>query len=124
KGADLELRIDLIEKIDKLLIKNNVERGIVLHGASGLTKQQHLDAVNAGVVKINKDTQYQMDMAAAVQAFWEKEKDAIVCPEGTDISVYVPDKGRFDPRKWLIKGENAMTKSVEEMILMVGSQNQ
>ncbi len=124
KGADLHLRIDLIDEIDKLLIKNNVERGIVLHGASGLTLQQHLDAVKAGVVKINKDTQYQMDMATAVQAFWEKEKDAIVCPTNISLDAYVPDKGRFDPRKWLVKGENAMTKSVEEMIQMVGSQNQ
>ncbi len=124
KGAHLHLRIDLIKEIDDLLIKNNLERGLVLHGASGLTDQQQLDAVMAGVVKINKDTQYQMDMAEAVQAFWEKEKDAIVCPNNISIDSYIPDKNKFDPRKWLIKAENAVTLSVENMIKAVKSNNQ
>ena len=124
KGAHLHLRIDLIEEIDNLLIKHNVERGLVLHGASGLTDQQQIDAVRAGVVKINKDTQYQMDMAEAVQAFWEKEKDSIVCPVGMSLEDYIPDKNRFDPRKWLVKGENAVSRSVEQMIQVVGSHNQ
>ena len=124
KGAHLHLRIDLIEEIDNLLIKYNVERGLVLHGASGLTDQQQIDAVRAGVVKINKDTQYQMDMAEAVQAFWEKEKDSIVCPVGMSLEDYIPDKNRFDPRKWLVKGENAVSRSVEQMIQVVGSHNQ
>lgn len=124
KGANLHLRIDLIEEIDQLLIKNNVERGLVLHGASGLTDKQQLDAVTAGVVKINKDTQYQMDMAEAVQAFWEKEKDAIVCPSHINIDAYIPDKKRFDPRKWLVNAENAVSASVESMIKAVRSNNQ
>lgn len=123
KGSKLQLRIDLIQEIDRLLITNNVERGLVLHGASGLTDQQQIDAVKAGVVKINKDTQYQMDMSAAVQAYWEKEKDAIVCPVGMDPDLYIPDKNRFDPRKWLTKGEQAVQKSVEDMIQVVGSHN-
>lgn len=124
KGKNLILRFDLIKEIDDLLIKHNVERGLVLHGASGLTLEQHREAVKNGVVKINKDTQYQMDAAAAVQAFWEKEKYAIVCPDGTDIDSYIPDKGKFDPRKWLSKAENAIMASVEEMIEMVKSDQQ
>jgi fructose/tagatose bisphosphate aldolase len=118
-GKDLVLRFDLIKEIDDLLIKNNVETGLVLHGASGLTYEQHQLAVKNGVVKINKDTQYQMDAAAAVQAFWEKEKNAIVCPEGMNIDDYVPDKSKFDPRKWIVKAENAIGKSLEEMLDMV-----
>ena len=120
-GHNLVLRFDLIKQIDDLLIKNNVETGLVLHGASGLTLEQHREAIKNGVVKINKDTQYQMDSAAAVQAFWEKEKAAIVCPVGTDIDKYIPDKGKFDPRKWIKKGEDAIAKSLEEMINMVKS---
>ncbi len=123
KGSKIQLRIDLISEIDKLLISHNVERGLVLHGASGLTDQQQIDAVRAGVVKINKDTQYQIDMSAVVQAYWEKEKDAIVCPVGMDLDIYIPDKTRFDPRKWISKGENAVQNSVESMIKVVGSNN-
>ena len=119
KGKAIVLRFDLIKQIDDLLIKNGVERGLVLHGASGLTHEQHQQAVKNGVVKINKDTQYQMDAAAAVQAFWEKEKDAIVCPAGVDPENYTPDKNKFDPRKWLIKAENAINASLKEMLEMV-----
>ena len=124
KGKDVVLRFDVIKSIDELLIKNNLERGIVLHGASGLTMEQHREAIKNGVVKINKDTQYQMDGAAAVQAFWEKEKYAIVCPEGTDHEKYIPDKGKFDPRKWMKKAEDAITRSVEELIQFANSNGQ
>jgi fructose-bisphosphate aldolase class II len=122
KGKAIVLRFDIVKSIDDLLIKNNLERGIVLHGASGLTAEQHSEAVKNGVVKINKDTQYQMDSAAAVQVFWEKEKYAIVCPSDVDAEVYIPDKSKFDPRKWLKAGEDAICKSVEELILWAGGE--
>ncbi len=105
------------------MIKNHVERGLVLHGASGLTDDQQREAIKNGVVKINKDTHYQMDMAQEIQAYWEKEKYAIVCPPDTDIKAYVPNKSKFDPRKWLIKGENKMQETVKNFCLVSGSAN-
>jgi len=121
KGENIVLRLDLIKEIDDLLIRHKVERGLVLHGASGLTDQQQQTAIANGVVKINKDTHYQMDMAAEIQAYWEKEKYAIVCPPDVDPAAYVPNKGKFDPRKWLIKGEERMQKTVQDFCLMSGS---
>jgi len=121
KGSKVTLKLDLINEIDNLLIKNNVETGIVLHGASGLTAKQQIDAIKNGVVKINKDTHYQMDFAREAQAYWEKEKDAIAKPEGISEDDYIPDKKRFDPRKWLVHCENAMQKSVEELVQITGS---
>lgn len=123
KGANIVLRLDLIKQIDDLLIKHNVERGLVLHGASGLTDDQQQKAIRNGVVKINKDTHYQMDMAAAVQAFWEKEKYAIVCPPDVKIEDYIPNKSKFDPRKWLVKGEEVMQKTIQDFCTMSGSAN-
>ena len=123
KGADVVLRLELIKEIDDLLNANGLDAGLVLHGASGLTVKQQQDAVANGVVKINKDTRYQMEIASAVQAYWEAEKDAIVCPSGTDENAYSPDKGRFDPRKWLIKGEDAMQSAVESLVEIVGAKN-
>jgi ketose-bisphosphate aldolase len=123
KGENVVLRLDLIKEIDDLLIANGVERGLVLHGASGLTDEQQQTAIANGVVKLNKDTHYQMDMAAAVQAYWEKEKDAIVCPPDVPPDVYMPDKSRFDPRKWLIKAEQRMQNTVQSFCLMSGSAN-
>lgn len=123
KGENIVLRLDLIKEIDDLLIKNGVERGLVLHGASGLTDQQQITAVANGVVKINKDTHYQIDMASATQAYWEKEKYAIVCPPDVDPKAYIPNKSKFDPRKWLIKGEEAMQNTVMGFCQVTGSAN-
>ena len=120
KGAKITLRLDLIKQIDDLLIANGVETGIVLHGASGLTDKQHIDAIRNGVVKINKDTHYQMDFARETQAYWEKEKDSIVKPRDISDDDYIPDKKRFDPRKWIVKGELAMQASVEELAQVSG----
>lgn len=123
KGENVVLRLDLIKQIDDLLIQHGVERGLVLHGASGLTDQQQITAIANGVVKINKDTHYQMDMAAATQAYWEKEKYAIVCPPDVDPAAYVPNKSKFDPRKWLVKGEERMQNTVQGFCTVSGSAN-
>jgi fructose-bisphosphate aldolase class II len=121
KGSKVSLKLDLIKEIDDLLIANNIETGIVLHGASGLTARQQIDAIKNGVVKINKDTRYQMEFAAATQAYWEKEKDSIVKPDAISDDDYIPDKKRFDPRKWIIKGEETMQEAVEQLVQITGS---
>ncbi len=123
KGSDVVLRLELIKQIDQLLAAADLDAGLVLHGASGLTVKQQQDAVANGVIKINKDTRYQMEIAAAVQAYWEVEKDAIVCPSDLDEKSYSPDKGRFDPRKWLVKGENAMQSAVKSLVEIAGAKN-
>ncbi|HHV36304.1 MAG TPA: class II fructose-bisphosphate aldolase [Candidatus Cloacimonetes bacterium] len=123
KGENIVLRLDLVKEIDDLLIKNGVERGIVLHGASGLTDEQHHQAIKNGVVKINKDTHYQMDMAEAIQEYWEREKYAIVKPDDVSEADYIPNKGKFDPRKWLIHGENRMNETLQEFCRLTGSAN-
>lgn len=123
KGANVHLHLDLIKEIDDLLIKNNCERGLVLHGASGLTDWQQQTAIKNGVVKINKDTHYQMDMAEQIQSYWEREKYAIVCPAEIACEDYTPNKSKFDPRKWLAKGEEAMQATVKGFCEMSGSAN-
>ncbi len=121
KGSKVVLNLDLIKRIDNLLIGKGVETGIVLHGASGLTDEQQQIAIRNGVVKINKDTQYQIDYAEAVQAYWEENKDAIVKPAGMSDDDYIPDKKRFDPRKWIARGENQVQAAVEALVKVTGS---
>ncbi len=121
KGSQVVLKLDLIKEIDDLLIANNVETGIVLHGASGLTARQQIEAIKNGVVKINKDTRYQIEFAQSTQAYWAKEIDSIVCPAGVNEDDYVPDKKRFDPRKWIVKSEASMQAAVEELVQITGS---
>lgn len=123
KGHKLNLKLELIKEIDNLLIANGVETGIVLHGASGLTDEQQQQAILNGVVKINKDTCYQMVMAEAVQKYWENEKDAIVKPSVVSEDDYIPDKKRFDPRKWLTAAEKSVQEEVESLVLVTKSNN-
>jgi fructose-bisphosphate aldolase class II len=123
KGHKVHLKIDLIKKIDDLLIANNLERGLVLHGASGLTDEQQISAIRNGVVKINKDTCYQMDTSSAVQAYWEKNKFAIVKPNDVSDDDYIPDKKKFDPRKWVGLAEKAVQKTVEELVEVADGTN-
>lgn len=121
QGSKIKLNLPLIKEIDDLLISKGVETGLVLHGASGLTDEQQQTAIRNGVVKINKDTHYQEDFATAVQAYWEKEKDAIVCPAGMNDDNWLPDKKRFDPRKWISKAEDRMQKTVEGFCQVTGA---
>lgn len=121
KGSKVKLHLGLIKEIDDLLIANGVETGIVLHGASGLTDIQQQTAIANGVVKINKDTQYQMDIASAVQKYWAGNADAIVRPDGVSEDDYMPDKGRFDPRKWMVKGEQRIQEAVEGLVKVAGA---
>ncbi len=62
-----------------------------------------------------------MDMASAIQEYWEKEKYAIVCPPDMPPNLYVPNKSKFDPRKWLIKGEEKMQNTVMDFCNISGS---
>ena len=62
-----------------------------------------------------------MEFAEAVQAYWEQEKDAIVCPDGMNPNEFFPDKKRFDPRKWIVKGEDRMREAIEGLVDISGS---
>ena len=121
KGEKVVLQLDLIKTIDDLLIKNNVETGLVLHGASGLTVEQQQKAIKNGVVKINKDTSYQFEFSSEIQHFWEMHKDAVVCPPDMKEEDYYPDKKYFDPRKYLTAAQNRVCKTAEELIDIMGS---
>lgn len=75
---------------------------LVLHGGSGIPKDQIDKAIKLGISKININTECQLAFAAATRKYIEENKDL----EG---------KG-YDPRKLLAPGTAAITKTVEEVI--------
>ncbi len=82
----------------------------VFHGGSGSTREEIREGVSYGVVKMNIDTDTQW-------AFWEgvlnhyKEKEAYLQGQlGNPEGPGVPNKKQYDPRTWLRKGEQSMTK--------------
>ena len=77
-------------------------RPLVLHGGSGIPKDQILKAISLGVSKINVNTELQLEFAAATRKYIEEGKD-------------LQGKG-YDPRKLLAPGAEAI---VNKCILMV-----
>ncbi len=85
----------------------------VFHGGSGSEEADIKEAISYGVVKMNIDTDTQW-------AFWEGTKtyidkyspylqSQIGNPDGEDK----PNKGYYDPRKWLRAGEESIVKRLE-----------
>ena len=86
----------------------------VFHGGSGSTKEEISEAISYGVIKMNIDTDTQW-------AFWDGVKDYVAKnydylqgqignPDGEDK----PNKGYYDPRKWLIAGQKTLVNRIVE----------
>lgn len=75
---------------------------IVLHGGSGIPKEQVLKAVSLGVSKVNVNTELQLVFQEATRKYIEEGKDR-------------SGKG-YDPRKLLAPGADAITKKCVEML--------
>jgi fructose-bisphosphate aldolase class II len=80
---------------------------LVLHGGSGIPKEQVLKAVSLGVAKININTELQLSFHSAMRAYVESCKDL----EGKN----------YDPRKFLKPGFDAITETAEGLIRDFGS---
>lgn len=84
-------------------------RPLVLHGGSGIPKDQIKKAISLGVSKINVNTELQLVFQAATRKYIEEGKDL----EG---------KG-YDPRKLLAPGCEAIVNQCKKMIQDFGSDN-
>lgn len=80
---------------------------LVLHGGSGIPKEQVQKAVSLGVAKINVNTELQLVFAAATRKFIESGKDL----EGKN----------YDPRKLLKPGFDAIVDCATGLIKDFGS---
>ena len=97
------LNFDQLAKIQAL----TGELPLVLHGGTGIPKEQVLKAVSLGVSKININTDLQLVFARTTREFVESGKDL----EGKN----------YDPRKFLKPGFDAMQAKAESLIRDFGS---
>lgn len=81
---------------------------LVLHGGSGIPKEQIQKAISMGVAKVNVNTECQMAFAAATRKYIEEGHDQ------NDIKGY-------DPRKLLAPGTKAIKDTVESRIEWFGT---
>ncbi|MDF9627799.1 class II fructose-1,6-bisphosphate aldolase [Mesomycoplasma ovipneumoniae] len=99
------LDFDVLDKISE-----KTQLPLVLHGGSGLPKDQIQKAIKLGIAKINVNTELQQANAAAVTDFV--------------VSGKIKEGKNFDPRKLLAPGTKAIQKLVEAKIVEFGSENQ
>lgn len=131
KGKDIELKVDLVKEISETLAAEGHDIPLVLHGSSGLVKEQLVQVLDHGVCKLNKDTRYQYEYARAALDFYLENKDSILPPEGvkddregffsdTDWS---PVKSDFDPRVVSRKIRDSIKETAGNLFEQAGSVN-
>ncbi|MCJ1250229.1 Fructose-bisphosphate aldolase 1 [Trapelia coarctata] len=87
---------------------------LVFHGGSGSSKQEYIDAIGYGVVKVNLDTDLQYAYLTGIRDYMLNKKDYIMKQVGNPDGEDKPNKKYFDPRVWVREGEKTMSKRVAE----------
>jgi len=95
-----ELDFNRLEEINSLL-----DMPLVLHGASGVPKEDIEKAVELGINKVNVNTAFQQAFTAKIRELLDN------------------DPNLYDPRKYCGPGRDAITSKVKEKIEMLGSKN-
>lgn len=68
----------------------------VFHGGSGSSKQEYLDAIGHGVVKVNMDTDMQYAYLTGIRDYMLKKKDYLMSTVGNPDGDDKPNKKYFD----------------------------
>ncbi len=100
-AGEPNIRFDIIEKVAKA-----IPVPIVLHGGSGVPDEMIRKSIEAGVGKINVNTENQVACTQTIREVLNK-----------DAKVY-------DPRKYLTPARKAMVEVVKSKIQLFGSANQ
>lgn len=89
---------------------------LVFHGGSGSRSEEIAQAVSAGVVKMNVDTDTQYAFTRGVAAHMFTNYDKVLKVDG-EVGV----KSAYDPRSWGKESENSMADRVVEACQQLGS---
>ncbi|MBT7117914.1 MAG: class II fructose-bisphosphate aldolase, partial [Campylobacteraceae bacterium] len=85
----------------------------VFHGGSGSTLEEIREAISYGVIKMNIDTDTQWAFWDGVKGFVEKNNDYLQGQIGNPQGEEKPNKGYYDPRKWLRSGQESLIARLE-----------
>jgi fructose-bisphosphate aldolase class II len=90
---------------------------LVFHGGSGSSKEEFLEAISYGVVKVNLDTDLQWAYLTGIRDYVLKKKDYLMTQVGNPEGDDKPNKKYYDPRVWVREGEKTMTTRVAEALV-------
>lgn len=101
KPGNVKLHPELLGKHQehvKAAIKSSEDKPVyfVFHGGSGSSKQEYLDAISHGVVKVNMDTDMQFAYMAGIRDYMLKKKDYLMTSVGNPDGDDKPNKKFFD----------------------------
>ena len=86
----------------------------VFHGGSGSSRNEIREAIGYGAVKMNIDTDMQWAFCKGVNDYHTKNQEYLNSQIGNPDGEDVPNKKYYDPRKWMLEGENAMIERLRE----------
>jgi fructose-bisphosphate aldolase class II len=117
KPGNVKLRPELLgeyqayaaEKVGKAGTKPLM---LVFHGGSGSLPEEIDAAVDAGVVKMNVDTDTQWAYWEGVMKFYKKYEGYLQGQIGNPDGEDKPNKDKYDPRKWVREAEVTMCDRV------------
>jgi fructose-bisphosphate aldolase, class II len=89
---------------------------LVFHGGSGSSKQEYLDAIGHGVVKVNLDTDLQYAYLTGIRDYILNKKDYLMKQVGNPEGDDKPNKKYYDPRVWVREGEKTMAARVVDAL--------
>jgi len=117
KPGNVKLRPELLQKHQKYVqeqekIQDEKPVFLVFHGGSGSSKQDFLDAISYGVVKVNLDTDLQYAYTEGIRDYMISKKEYVNSQVGNPDGEDKPNKKYYDPRVWVREGEKTMTKRV------------
>jgi len=122
KPGNVKLRPELLVDYQKFAAEKTgkaMPLFLVFHGGSGSEMHEIEAAIDAGVVKMNVDTDTQWAYWEGVLKFYKAKEGylqgQIGNPEGEDK----PNKSYYDPRKWLREAEGTMVARVAEQCKML-----
>jgi len=127
KPGNVQLSPKILDNSQKYIKEkhSSVDKPVdfVFHGGSGSALSEIREALDYGVIKMNIDTDTQWSFWDGVRNFVAKNHDylqgQIGNPEGDDK----PNKGYYDPRKWIRAGQESMIARLETAYSNLSSKN-
>ncbi|KAI5367826.1 Putative fructose-bisphosphate aldolase, class-II, aldolase-type TIM barrel [Septoria linicola] len=129
KPGNVKLRPELLQKHQKYVQEKEGSKEekpvfLVFHGGSGSSKQDYLDAISYGVVKVNLDTDLQYAYTEGIRDYMLSKKDYVNSQVGNPDGEDKPNKKYYDPRVWVRAGEQTMSKRIQVALEDFNTANQ
>jgi len=129
KPGNVKLRPELLSRHQKYVqeqekLADSKPVALVFHGGSGSSKQDFLDAISYGVVKVNLDTDLQFAYTEGIRDYMVNKKDYVSTQVGNPDGEDKPNKKYYDPRVWVREGEKTMSKRIKVALEDFNTANQ